>query len=161
MRMLRIWEILRQFKDSCRLRGWMAPANEDWIEADGNYHLLLCTKDVHISSFKKLATNRRCVIRQGISYRVEEASYTAWLFSEPPSEDLVNIVSENPDFSSKIAIFDLSPLFECKNRYTRLNNTDSAVFKKFESYLANDLKAIPAPISKAFESETTLITPSL
>jgi len=147
MRMTRIWEILTEFKDSCRCRGWKTSESEDWVEIDDNFHNFLWAKGVHISSFKRITSKRKCVVREGISYRVVEASCTAWLFSEKPSENLLKTVLENPDFASRTALYDLSLMLEGKNSCVRLNLTDSPVFQEFESFLQNELKVKIEPLS--------------
>jgi hypothetical protein len=152
MKISKIWRILKRFKDSCKFRGWKISENEDWIEVEDKYHNFLLARNVHPSSFKSILTNRKCIIREGLSYRVVEASYTAWLLSEAPLKTLVKEISENPDFHDKIALYDLSPLFEGKNFCIRLNYTDSPVFQEFENFLKNKLKVklktIPNPDSK-------------
>jgi hypothetical protein len=145
--MPKIWEILKKFKDLCKFRGWKTSESEDWIEIDDKYHNFLWTRAIHPSSFKSIVSNRRCVVREGLSYHVVEASYTAWLFSETPSETLVKTIFENPDFSKRIALYDLSPLLEGKNLCIKLNHTDSPVFQEFESFLKNELKAKLKPLS--------------
>lgn len=145
--MPKIWEILKKFKDLCKFRGWKTSESEDWIEIDDKYHNFLWTRNVPLSSFKSIVSNRRCVVREGLSYHVVEASYTAWLFSETPSETLVKTIFENPDFSKRIALYDLSPLLEGKNLCIKLNHTDSPVFQEFESFLKNELKAKLKPLS--------------
>jgi hypothetical protein len=140
MKMPRVWEILRRFKETCRFHGWKTSENEDWIERDEEYHNFLWAKDVHLSSFKKIAANRKCIVREGLSYRVVDASYTAWLLSETPSDSLLQTVSENPDLSGRIALYDISPLLEGKSLCLKLNNTDSHVFEEFEHFLKNELK---------------------
>jgi hypothetical protein len=147
MKMPKVWEIIRRFKDFCKFRGWKTSETEDWVEVDDKYHNFLWTRDVHPSSFKSIASHRRCVVREGLSYRVVEAYYTAWLFSETPSEALVKAIFENPEFSKRIALYDLSPLLEGKNLCGKLNNTDSSVFQEFESFLRNELKVELKPIS--------------
>jgi len=139
MKMPRVWEIVKKFKDCCKFRGWKTSESEDWIEIDDKYHNFLWSRDVHPSSFKRIASNRECVVREGLSYRVVEASYTAWLFSEAPRETLTKTVLENPDLSKRIALYDLSPMLEGKNLCVKLNYTDSSVFKEFESFLKNEL----------------------
>ncbi len=149
MRMPRIWEILKKFKDLCNFRGWKTSESEDWIETDDKYHNFLYARDVHPSSFKRIISNRECVVREGLSYRVVEASYTAWLFSETPPETLVKTIFENPDFYRRVALYDLSPLLEGKNLCVRLNHTDSPVFQEFESFLKNELKVKVKSISNS------------
>jgi hypothetical protein len=138
MKMTRVWDILRKFKSFCQHLGWRTCENEDWVETDGGYHNFLWARDVHLSSFKRIITNGKCVIPEGSSYRVLRPAYSAWLFSDTPPETLIKTVLEDPDISSRIALYDLSPLFEGKNLCVRLNNTASTVFKEFEGFLRKE-----------------------
>jgi hypothetical protein len=147
MKMPKVWEILKKFKDLCKFRGWKTSESEDWIEIDDKYHNFLWARSVHPSSFKNIIKNRKCVIRKGLSYDVVEASYTAWLFPETPPENLVKTIFENSDFPKRIAIYDLSPLLEGKNLCIKLNNTDSLVFHEFEKFLKKELKVKVEPFS--------------
>lgn len=139
MKTSKVWEILRKFKELCKFRGWNTSENEDWVETDNKYHNFLLARNIHPSSFKSIAVNRKCVVREGLSYRVVEASYMAWLFSETPPENLPNIFLENPEFSKRVALYDLSPLTEGKNTCVKLNYTDSPVFQEFEKFLEKNL----------------------
>ncbi|MEM3823447.1 MAG: hypothetical protein QXH87_00775 [Candidatus Bathyarchaeia archaeon] len=138
MKTSRIWEILKKFKETCRFRGWKTSENEDWVEVDRKYHNFLLTRNIHPSSFLNIAQNRKCVVREGLSYRVVEAAYMAWVFSETPSESLLNLFLENPNFSKKVALYDLSPFTEGRNTCVKLNFTDSTVFQEFESFLEKE-----------------------
>jgi hypothetical protein len=147
MKMPKLWEIVQQFKESCRGRGWETSESEDWISIDGQYHNFLWTRDIHPSSFRKIATSGKCVICQGLSYRVVDSSCTAWLFSETPSEALVKTVLENQELSNRVALYDLSPILEGKNTCIKLNHTESPVFQEFESFLRNEMKVKLKPLS--------------
>jgi len=153
MRMPKIWEILESFKTSCKSRGWRASDHEDWVEADSKYHNFLSTREITLSSFKRIVTNGKCVIREATSYKVVKTSYSAWLFSETPSEAVTKTICENPDFCSKIALYDLGPLLDGKNLCTRLNQTDSLVFKEFESFLQNQFGVKFEPLMPLSSSE--------
>jgi hypothetical protein len=153
MKMPRIWEILVKFKETCRFRGWRISENEDWVEADNHYHNFLLTRDIHSSSFQKIVKNGKCIVREGLSYRVVDASYTAWLFSEAPSKSIVKAVIENPDLAERIALYDMNPLFEGKNLCLRLNNTDSHVFKEFERFLKKEFKVKLSPFSPSIKAK--------
>jgi len=139
MKMPKIWEILKKFKDICRRQGWKTSETEDWVEISDEYHNFLWARDIHPSSFKSIVSNKKCVVREGLSYRVVEASYTAWLFSEAPSKTLVKTVFENPDFCKRVALYDLSPLLEGKNLCVKFNHTGSPVFQEFENFLKSEL----------------------
>jgi len=138
MKASKVWEILKKFKELCKLRGWKTPESEDWVETGNEYHSFLWAKSIHPSSFRSIVTHRKCVVHEGSSYRVVEASYIAWLFSETPPEGLVNLLLENPDFSKKVALYDLSPIIKGENTCLKLNYTDSPVFREFERFLENE-----------------------
>jgi hypothetical protein len=140
MRVSKVWEILKKFKDFCKFRGWKTSESEDWIEMDEKYHNFLWARDIHPSSFTNITKKRKCVVREGLSYHVVEASYTAWLFPETPSETFIKAIFENPDFQKRIALYDLSPLLEGKDLCVKLNHTDSPVFDAFENFLRKELK---------------------
>jgi len=135
----------------CECRGWRTSENEDWIKVDDRYHNFLWAMDIRSTSFKRIVANRKCVVQEGLSYRVVEAAYTAWLFSKAPSEDLVRTVLENPEFYGRIALYDLSPLLDGKNMCVKVNNTDSPVFQEFESFLQDELKVRVEPFPPLFD----------
>jgi hypothetical protein len=146
MKMPKVWELMKEFKNSCKCRGWQTSKSEDWIEINGEYHSFLWARDVHPSSFKKIVASGKCVVCEGLSYRVVEASYTAWLFSEKPSETLVKTISENPTLANKVALYDLSQLLMGRNLCVKLNQTESPVFQEFESFLTNEMKVELKPL---------------
>ena len=141
MKMPRILEILNNFKCSCRHQGWKTCENEDWVQTNEGFHSFLFARDVPSSSFKRVASERKCVVREGFAYRVVQASYTAWLFPQTPPEDLVRIVTENPDFNGRTAVYDLSLLLGGEKVCPRINNTESSVFQEFEKFLKQELHA--------------------
>jgi len=159
MKVSRIWEILKPFKDLCKFHGWKTSEKDDWVETENGYHNFLWTRSIHPSSFRSIAVNRKCVVREGLSYRVVEASYTAWLLSETPSETLVKAIFENPSFSKRIALYNLSPVLEGKNLGFKLNHTDSPVFQEFENFLKKKLKVNLKPIlNPEIDSEEHVVT---
>ena len=140
MNISKVWEVLTNFKQYCKLRGWRTSEKEDWIDLNDDYHHFLTTRNVSPASFTAIIRNRKCVVHEGMHYTVVEPSHLAWLFSETPSKDLLDTVLKNPDLSRRIAIFDLSPTQEGKNTCIKLNNTDSPVFHEFETFLQTELK---------------------
>lgn len=146
----KVWEILGNFKLFCIRLGWKTSENEDWVEMEDNYHNFIWARDVHPSSFRRIALDRKCVVREGTSYRVVEAAYTAWLFSQTPSEELVRTISENLALSKSIALYDLSQVTEGKGLCVRLNNTGSQVFQEFEKFLQSELKVRVEPLPALF-----------
>lgn len=130
-----VWNLLKRFKNRCAARGWEISESEDWIRKSGQYHNFLWTTSVHPSTFKKIAANRRCAINEGISYRVVDVSYTAWLFSQAPAQALMRTVVDDPGLLRKNAIYDLSWLHADNPVCFRLNKTNSVVFREFEKFL--------------------------
>ena len=155
MNIPKILEILTQFKGSCQRKGWETSEWYDWIKANGDYHNFLWTKTVHTSSFKRIASNKRCIVPKGLSYQVVEPSYTAWLFSEPFPETLIKAITDDADLASRIAVYDLSLMTDSKNQCAKLNRTDSQVFRDSESFLTNELGVSFRPIPIASEIDVT------
>ena len=153
MKTPRVWEILNKFKDVCSFHGWRTCKSEDWIKIDDEYHNFLWTRDIHPASFTRIVSNRKCITHEGLSYRVVEASYTAWLFSETPSEAIIKTVFDNPSFSGRIALYDLSPLLKGEKVCVKLNNTDSPVFQEFEHFLKDELKVELKPLPLLSDAE--------
>ncbi len=131
----KVWDILKRFKNWCEAEGWRTSESEDWVRKGDVYHNFLWTPTVHLSTFKKIAMNRKCAINEGVSYRVVDVSYTAWLFPQPPPKNLLQLVVENPELLRRNAIYDLSWLYTGKPMCLKLNKTKSAVFREFERFL--------------------------
>ncbi len=152
MKMPRLWEIVRKFRDLSKSHGWVTSENEDWVKVGEEYHTFVWARNIRPSSFKRISSNKMTAIRDGQSYNVVKTSYTAWLLSEAPPDAVIREVSESPDFSNRIALYDLSYLLEGKNVCRRLNSTGSPVFQEFESFLKNELKAKIKPMEPASEA---------
>lgn len=147
MRMPKIWEILTKFKHMCMVRGWKTCESDDWVKIDEDYHNFLCAGEIHTSSFQRIASNKKCIVREGLSYNVVEASYVAWLFAKQPPEDLIKTAANSPDLFTRTAIYDMSPVLDGKRFCLKLNNTGSTVFKEFEKFLQHELKVSFKPLS--------------
>lgn len=74
-------------------------------------------------------------MRNGISYQVVNVKYTAWLFPEPPPEELWKMLTDDQNLAEKTAVYDLSGLRESKPICLKCNKTKSKVFKEFENFL--------------------------
>jgi len=134
-----IWELVRSFKQECESQGWKTSAEEDWVYSDGEYHNFLWTRTIHPSTFRKIAKASKCAVRQGGSYQVVDVSYTAWLFSEQPPEELWRMLVDDQCLAEKTAVYDLSGLREGKLICVKCNQTKSKVFKEFENFLRRKL----------------------
>jgi len=145
--MSKIWDLLRNFKSLCQRYGWRTSVAEDWVQADDRYNHFLCAGNVQPSSFKRIVSDNRFIVRDGLSYRVVEASYTACLFSEKPKRSILSVFHSYPEYLKDTALYDLSPLLEGRNVCMKLNRTDSPVFQEFEAFLKNELDVKFKPLS--------------
>jgi len=131
----RVWELIRCFKDECQSAGWKTSEHEDWVYLDNQYHNFLWIRTINPTTFKKIAKASKCAVREGVSYRVVDVDYTAWLLSESPPEELMQTVMNDQNLAKNTAIYDMSGLHASKPTCLRLNSTGSRVFKKFEDFL--------------------------
>ena len=144
-----IWSLIDSFKERCRLSGWETCETEDWVKTeDDEYHSFLWTQTIHPSTFERIASNHRCAIRRGISYKVVDISYIAWLFQERPPEFLISWIKENPELTKKTAIFDFSCVYTGENICRKFNETESMVFKEFEQFLEEEWEITFKPVDE-------------
>ena len=131
----KVWEILNRFKDFCQSKGWKTSRYADWVMADNKYHNFLWVRKIYPSTFRKVAMNHKCAVREGVSYQVVKTAYTAWLFPEKSSKMLMKTVMDNEELLKGTAIYDLSSVYAGKPICWKLNETDSVVFREFERFL--------------------------
>jgi len=131
----KVWDLICYFKNECQTQGWKTSENEDWILVDNEYHNFLWTRTINPTTFKKIAKTSKCAVREGVSYRVVDVKYTAWLFSEQPQDEIMQTVAYDENLAKNTAVYDLSSLYSSKPTCVRLNSTQSKVFKEFEEFL--------------------------
>jgi len=131
----RIWEILNRFKETCHRKGWKTSDYENIVKIDDEYHDFIGTRSIHPSTFKKIASSRKRAVPEGKSYRIIDVSYTAWVFQQQPSEQLVETLTTDSELSKKTALYDLSGVYQGKPLCLKLNETDNVVFDEFEKFL--------------------------
>ena len=131
----KVWDLLGQFKEECRRKGWKTSTYQDTIKVGDEYHDFIGTRTTHTTTFQRIASRKKLAIPEGKSYRIVDVSYTAWVFQEPPPQQLVKTLSINPDLYKKTAIYDLSTVYKGKPYCLRLNETGSQAFEEFEKYL--------------------------
>ncbi|MFP3985040.1 MAG: hypothetical protein ACLFU9_03610 [Candidatus Bathyarchaeia archaeon] len=131
----RIWELLKTFKESCSLKGWKTSDYEDLVKTDDEYHNFIGTRTAHPSTFKRIASKGKRAIPEGKSYRIIDVDYTAWVFQQPPPEQLIETLTMNSELSKKTALYDLSSIYRDKPYCLKMNETNSRVFDEFEKFL--------------------------
>lgn len=149
----RIWELLRRFKESCRRRGWKTSDYEDIVKIDDEYHDFIGTRTIHPSTFKRIVSSKKRAVPEGKSYRVIDVAYIAWVFQQPPSEQLVETLKVDSELSKKIALYDLSGLYRGKSFCLKLNETGSLVFNEFETFLKETYGVETKPLYEPRTSE--------
>jgi len=132
----RIWELLRRFKDFCRLKGWKTCEEADWVRLGHEYHDFVWAWNVHPSTFKKVSQNHKCTVSDGFSYRTVNASFVAWIFQQRLTKNFIQTVMEDPELAETTALYDLSQVYEGKPVCLKFNSTRSQVFKEFERFLS-------------------------
>lgn len=145
----RLWELVQGFKRECRSKGWKTSEHEDWVRMESEYHNFLWTRTINPSTFRKIAEARKFAIREGVAYQVIDVAYTAWLLSEPLTDELIETIVENPTIAQRTALYDLSWLHSNKLICLKLNKTDSEVFREFESFLEKKWGVELRPVKEA------------
>jgi len=135
VRVPKVWDLLKHFKETCQRRGWKTSDYEYVVKIDDEYHNFIGARTAHTSTFKKIASSKKCAVANGQAYRVIDISYTAWVFQQPPSEQLIKVLTMDSELSKKTAMYDLSNVYQGKPICLKVNETDSPVFDEFESYL--------------------------
>jgi hypothetical protein len=131
----RLWELLKSFKEWCKSKGWRSDEEEDWIRLGHEFHDFIWVKNVQPSTFRRVMQNAKCTIHDGLSYRVVNASYVAWLFQEAPSDTIVQALISDPLTYAKTALYDFSHVYQGDPTCLKLNATRSQVFDEFEHFL--------------------------
>ncbi|UCD96527.1 MAG: hypothetical protein JSV35_00275 [Candidatus Bathyarchaeota archaeon] len=131
----RVWSLLGRFKEDCKSRGWKTSTSEDLVKIDGEYHNFIGARTTHLSTFKKITSNRKHTIAEGESYHIVDVAYTAWVFQVKPPAQLIEAVRKDPRLSKNTAVYDLSQLYEGSPHCLIINKTASPVFKAFEEFL--------------------------
>lgn len=148
----KIWDILENFQKICHRRGWKT-SRENIVKVNAEYHNLIGTRTTHPSTFKKITSNKKVVIPDGRSYRVVGSDYTAWIFEQKPSKQLVETLTIEPELAKKTAIYDLSKFYSGKPLCLRLNKTRSPVFKEFEHFLQKSYRITMKPFYEPDSNE--------
>ncbi|HUV98291.1 MAG TPA: hypothetical protein VMW14_02175, partial [Candidatus Paceibacterota bacterium] len=97
-------------------------------------------------------SNKKRALPEGKSYHVVDVAYTAWVFQQQPSEQLVKTLTTDPELSRKTALYDLSGVYEGAPLCRKLNKTGSCVFDEFEKFLKENYGVETKPL---YEPRTT------
>lgn len=141
----KIWEIVALFMRRCRSKGWQVIEREDIIKRNEEFHNILWTRKIQLSTFKSIAAKETSTIEEGTSYRPVNVSYNAWICATPLSDSLKQTIAKKPELLKRNAIYDLSEN-RAKGAAKKLNKTDSEVFQEFEKFLKDELRFELSPI---------------
>ncbi|MBS7634760.1 hypothetical protein KEJ34_04600 [Candidatus Bathyarchaeota archaeon] len=89
----------------------------------------------HFETFRKVVAKTHLHVRDGNSYRIADVPYVALISQTAIPKSIINFLLSNPSLLQKVALYDMSPLYEGKRFCLRINETDSSVFRKFEDFL--------------------------
>jgi len=133
--LLKIWNLLDEFKEYCKQRDWNIHEKVDVIEVGNEYHRFIWTSHLYPDTFRRVVTHPSYCILEGICCRMIKISYVAWLLSEDPPISLIKMLSEIPNITKKVAIYNLRSALKGGRECQRLNETNSVVFATFEEFL--------------------------
>jgi len=131
----KVWDLLGRFKETCHRKGWKTSDYKNIIKIHDKYHNFIGTRTAHPSTFKRIASSRKSAVPAGESYRTIDVSYTAWVFQQPPSEQLVETLIRDPELSKETALYDLSKIYQGTPLCLKFNRTGSVAFNEFEKFL--------------------------
>jgi len=131
----RIWELLREFKEYCSLKGWKTSEEADWIHANREYHDFIWARNVSPITFRKVTQNPKCTVFNGSTFRLVNVDYIAWVFEQRLDDKLIKLWKEEPEFIKRTAIYDLSQAYLSRPTAIKFNKTNSEVFREFENFL--------------------------
>ena len=153
----KVWKLINDFKSKCSSRGWKTSEVYDWVlTEDKKYHTFIWTRIIYPSSFERIAFNRKCIVKEGLNYRVVKATYYAWIFEDSPSKSLLDRVLATEEILRSNAIYDLSRICRGEKICLKINKTESEVFKEFEKFLQeNGIKVISYTDSNPFIHEAS------
>ena len=149
----KVWDLLSQFKEVCRGKGWKTSAHKDVVRVGDEYHSFIGTKTAHPSTFRRITSNKKLAIPEGKSYQIIDVSYIAWVFQQQPSQQLVETLAMSSDLCKKTALYDLSSMYEGKPFCLKLNETGSLAFEEFEKFLKDTYGVETKPLYKPKISE--------
>ena len=146
--MLKVWNLLDEFKERCKLKAWNIHEKEDIIEAENEYHRFVWTKRLYPNTFKRVATHQLYFIQEGIQGRKVKISYVAWILLKDPSVPIWRIISEMSDITRRVAMYNVSPTLTGRHECKKLNETSSVVFAEFEQFLKTEYGIKFKPIKR-------------
>jgi hypothetical protein len=129
------WDLIDEFKERCKLKGWKAYDKCDVVEADNKYHEFIWVRNIQPTAFKSIIMNAACSVQEGLSYRMIKLSHMVWVLVETPTTSIWRMVKETPGLARKVSIYDLSEAYKGKLTCSRLNETESAVLQEFERFI--------------------------
>lgn len=136
-----ILNLLERFKTQCQCEGWKICNNEDLVNVDNEYHYFIWIKHNNPGTFRKtVCLEKKIPVKENSLYKLVNVTYIAWISSESLSNDDLKLFFEIPGLAKRVAIYDLNLNDGETSVCSIINETDSAVFKKFENFLSEEFK---------------------
>jgi len=154
-----VCKLLDLFKARCLSKGWKTSENYDWVFADTKYHMFIWAKKIHPSTFERIVSSGKCIVKQGLYYKIVNAAYFAWLLESSLSQGLLNKTLSDDEVMKKTAIYDFSEIYKGKDACLKINKTESEVFNEFEEFLRElGVKFVPLLHSTSLKNKKILIS---
>jgi hypothetical protein len=132
------WDLVEKFKNACKNKNWRIYGYEDIIYDGSEYHHLVMVRQTRLETFKRVITNPHQSIKRGDQHEVINVSYIAWISQEQIPKIAADFLANRPALLSRVALYDLSPLYKGKNICLKMNRTNSIVFREFENFLVEN-----------------------
>lgn len=134
----KIWELFSEFNECCIDKDWITHDDNSLIEAGKEFHKFFWIRNLHAYTFKSILQNTACAISDGVTYKTIQPNYIAWVLPEPPIGNIwLYLIKEAPGLSNKLALYDLSRIYDGEPTCLKVNETKSIVFHEFERFLTN------------------------
>lgn len=131
---LRIWDLLRRFKERCQSKGWKAGDEGNWVKLGENYYVFTWFKEIAPSAFASIVGDGRSSIFEDDFWSVKNAKCAIFISLSGFSKKIIEMVNKTPELSKRVALYDLS-------HFEKLVNTRSQVLVEFERVIKKEYGA--------------------
>jgi len=127
--------LVERFFEHCREMGWTTGEFSDFVKHGEKYYCFVWVKSSYQGRIPEILMDNRSSILEEGGYGVRNLNYKALIFREPPPPSLINALARDSQLSKRVAVYDLSPLYEGEEVCRCLNETETLVYREFEDFL--------------------------
>ena len=124
---LNVRKILEAFRERYRDE-WEAEKSGQWFKVGNFYHVFVWFKSITPQTFRSMAYLHKVSIRDGDSWRVEDASFMAFISTGGLGEKVCEALKADLKTYEHCVCYDLE-------KRVKIGMASSPVFKRFEEFL--------------------------